>query len=125
MQDRNNIICVARPLFLEYAGQKESWNNWETYKFGDDLLVSVIWEKGKTSQKVYLPAGEVWIDLWNNQEYEGGQYVDVDAPAYRIPVFLRKGSTLELPDLNELYKESQEITSVKYKMSDLEAKEEW
>lgn len=116
---------VARPLFLEYPGQPESWNNWETYKFGDDLLVSVIWGKGKTSQQVYLPAGETWIDLWDNKEYEGGKYIEVEALAYKTPVFLRKGSTLILPDLNELYKESQEITREKISMRDLEAKEKW
>jgi alpha-D-xyloside xylohydrolase len=116
---------VARPLFLEYPEQEECWNNWETYKFGDDLLVSVIWEKGVTKQQVYLPSGETWIDLWNNKEYEGGQYIEVDALLYQTPVFLRKGSTLVLPDFNKLYEESVKVASVKYKMTDLEAKEGW
>jgi hypothetical protein len=49
----------------------------------------------------------------------------VDAPPYQTPVFLRKGSTLELPDLNKLYTESVKNTSVKYKMSDLEIREDW
>jgi alpha-D-xyloside xylohydrolase len=112
-------------LFLEYPDQPESWNDWSTYKLGDDLLVSVIWEKGKTSGKVYLPAGETWIDRWNNQEYEGGKYIEVQAPLYQTPVFLRKGSTLKLPDFNTLYRESVGKTSVQYKMRDLEAKEDW
>ena len=116
---------VVRPLFLEYPDQKESWENWETYKFGDDLLVSVIWEEGKTSQRVYLPDGETWVDMWNNRECEGGEYVEVNAPLYQIPLFIRKGSSLVLPDLNQLYEESVAATSVKYKMSDLEAKEIW
>jgi alpha-D-xyloside xylohydrolase len=116
---------VARPLFLEYPEQKESWNNWETYKFGDDLLVSVIWEKGVTKQQVYLPSGETWIDLWNNKEYDGGQYIEANALPHQTPVFLRKGSTLVLPDFNKLYEESVKIASVKYKMTDLEAKEGW
>jgi alpha-glucosidase (family GH31 glycosyl hydrolase) len=116
---------VARPLFLEYPEQIESWNNWSTYKLGDDLLVSIIWEKGKTRQQVCLPSGETWIDLWNDKEYEGGQLLEVDAPPYQTPVFLRKGSTLELPDLNKLYTESVKNTSVKYKMSDLEIREDW
>ena len=116
---------VARPLFLEYPEQSESWNDWATYKFGDDLLVSVVWENGKTKQHLFLPAGESWINLWNMQEYEGGQYVEVDAPLYQIPVFLKKGSDLNLPDFTKLYEESVKLTSVKYKMSDLEAKENW
>ncbi len=116
---------VLRPLFLEYSDQKESWENWETYKFGDDLLVSVIWEEGKTNQQVYLPAGETWVNLWDKQEYEGGQYIEVEAPLYQTPVFLRKGSNLVLPDLNKLYEESVAATSVKYQMKELEAAENW
>lgn len=116
---------IARPLFLEYPNQPESWKDWTTYKFGDDLLVSIIWENGKTKQSIYLPAGETWVDLWNHKEYEGGQTVEVDAPLYQTSVFLRKGSALQLPDFNQLYKESVEKTSVQYKMSDLEAKANW
>jgi alpha-D-xyloside xylohydrolase len=116
---------VARPLFLEYPDQKESWNDWKTYKLGDDLLISVIWEKGITRQKVYLPSGETWIDLWNNKEYSGGRYIEVEAQPYQTSVFLRKGSSLVLPDFNQLYKESVALTSVKYIMSDLETKEGW
>jgi alpha-D-xyloside xylohydrolase len=116
---------IARPLFLEYPEQEESWNNWTTYKFGDDLLVSVIWEKERTRQQVYLPSGEEWIDLWNKREYPGGQAIEVEAPLHQTPVFLRKGSDLVLPDLNQLYEESVALTSVKYRMSDLESAEGW
>ena len=116
---------IARPLFLEYPNQNESWEDWTTYKFGDDLLVSIVWEEGKTKQSLFLPSGETWIDLWNNKEYTGGQTIEVDAPAYKTPVFLRKGAKLELPDLNKLYEESVEKTSTKYNLQDLEAKENW
>ncbi len=116
---------VVRPLFIEYPDQKESWKDWTTYKFGDDLLVSIIWEEGKTKHSLYLPAGETWIDLWNNQEYEGGKYMELDAPVYQTPVFLRKGSKLQLPDLNGLYEESVDKTSKKYNLKELEAKENW
>ena len=116
---------IVRPLFVEYPDQKESWKDWTTYKFGDDLLVSIIWQEGKTTKSVYLPAGETWIDIWNNKEYKGGQYIEVNALPYQTPVFLRKGSKLQLPDLNKLYEESVEITSTKFDMNKLESKENW
>jgi alpha-D-xyloside xylohydrolase len=116
---------IVRPLFVEYPDQKESWKDWTTYKFGDDLLVSIIWEEGKTKQSVYLPSGETWIDLWNNNEYKGGQYIEVDAQPYQTPVFLRKGSNLQLPDLNKLYDESVKITSTKFDLNKLESEENW
>lgn len=121
----NTGMPIVRPLFVEYPDQEESWNDWTTYKFGDDLLVSIIWEEGKTKHSLYLPAGETWIDLWNEKKYEGGQYIEVDAPTYQTPVFLRKGSELQLPDLNNLYEESVEITSTKFDMNELESKENW
>ncbi len=116
---------AARPLFLDYPGQAECWNDWTSYKFGDDLLISLVWEKGRTKQKLFLPEGETWINLWDKQEYQGGQYIEVDAPVYQIPVFLRKGSDLSLPDLSQMYVQSVQITSVKYDMDDLEVKEGW
>jgi alpha-D-xyloside xylohydrolase len=116
---------VARPLFLEYPEQPESWKDWTTYKLGDDLLVSVIWEKGITKQQVYLPAGETWIDLWGKKEYVGGNYIEVEAQPFKTPVFLRKGSKLILPDFTKLFEESLNITSVKHDMSKLESAEKW
>lgn len=116
---------VARPLFLEYPDQPECRDAWNTYQLGDDLLVSVIWEKGKTQQDVWLPAGETWINLWDHQEYEGGRQISVEAALHQLPVFLRKGSTLQLPDFQTLYKESAERAAVRYKMAELEERERW
>jgi alpha-glucosidase (family GH31 glycosyl hydrolase) len=117
---------IARPLFLEYPDQKEAWEDWQTYLFGPDLLVSVVWESGKTDHRVYLPAGTQWIDAWDTtQEYEGGQYITVDAPAYKTPVFFRKGTALELGDLNALYQESLKIAATKPDLAAMESKETW
>ncbi len=118
-------IPVARPLFLEYPEQPESWNDWTTYKLGDDLLVSPVWEKGKTSRSLYLPKGETWTDLWTGEEYKGGRYIEIETPVYSIPVFLRKGSKLGFPDFASQFKESVKATSVKYNMDDLETGESW
>jgi len=116
---------IIRPLFLEYPNQKQSWEDWTTYKFGDDILVSVIWEEGKTKKSIYLPKGEIWIDQWTKKEYKGGTFIEVDAPDYKTPFFVRKGSKLQLPDLNELYEESIVITKKKFDMNVLESKENW
>ena len=117
---------VARPLFLEYPEQADSWKNWETYLLGKDILVSVIWEEGLFEKEVYLPEGETWIDAWNtDNEYPGGSYVTVKIKPYQIPLFIRKGSSLKLGDLNELYQESFLIASKKGNLTELEASEDW
>ncbi len=117
---------IARPLFLDYPDQEEAWEDWQTYLFGPDYLVSVVWESGVDKHRLYLPAGERWIDAWNPESVlEGGQYVNVDAPPYKTPIFIREGSGRELGDLNALYQESLEIASRKPDLAALEAAEEW
>jgi len=117
---------VARPLFLQYPGQPEAWEDWQTYLLGPDLLVHIIWEEGKTSGRVYLPAGENWIDAWTPSEvYEGGKYVEVKAPLYRTPVFIREGSELELGGLKALYQESLLMAGKPFDLSQLESRETW
>ncbi len=116
---------VARPLFIEYPDQPEAWKDWQTYLFGRDILVSVIWEEGKFEQDVYLPEGEIWIDAWTHNENSGGQYIKVKTEPYQIPLFIRKGSPVDLGDLNALYNESFQIASGKGNLSELEASEGW
>lgn len=101
---------VVRPLFLEYSEQKEAWQDWQTFTYGPDILVSAIWEKGKSMHTCYLPSGANWRDAWNASKiYEGGQTVSVNTPYHKIPIFVREGSDIDLGDLNALYQESFEI----------------
>ena len=86
----------------------------------------MIWEEGLFEKEVYLPEGETWIDAWNtDNEYPGGSYVTVKIKPYQIPLFIRKGSSLKLGDLNELYQESFLIASKKGNLTELEASEDW
>jgi alpha-D-xyloside xylohydrolase len=105
---------IARPLLLLYPEQQQAWNDWQTYMYGPDILVSAVWEKGKTQHSLYLPAGENWIDAWNKGKiYTGGQNITVDTPLHKIPIFIRKGSKIKLGDLNALYDESLKIAAQK------------
>ncbi|MBN1927156.1 MAG: alpha-glucosidase [Prolixibacteraceae bacterium] len=125
LEARETGMPIARPLFLTYPEKKESWNDWTTYLLGNDLLVSLIWEKGMNVKQVWLPEGETWTDLWTGTEYSGGQIVEVYAEPYQIPVFLRKGSSLELPVLPTLFQESVERTAIQYSMETLQKNEQW
>lgn len=117
---------VVRPLFLHYPEQAEAWTDWQTFLYGPDILVSAIWEKGCTQHHCYLPAGETWVDAWNpNREYEGGQRVSVDTPLEKIPVFIRKGSGIELGDLQTLWIESLLIAEHQPNLKAMEQAMEW
>ncbi len=117
---------VVRPLFLEYPEQPEAWADWQTYQYGPDILVSAIWEKGTKTHTLYLPAGTRWKDAWEPEHsYEGGQSIEIETPLYKIPVFIKADSKINLGNLNKLYRESLEIASVKPDLQVLEKKMKW
>lgn len=117
---------IARPLYLAYPEQHQAWEDWQTYLYGSDILVSPIWRKGVTEHQLYLPAGETWIDLWHpNREIKGGQTLTVAAATYQIPVFLRKGSTLTLPNFPSLWAQSLQLAQTPPDLKHLEQQERW
>lgn len=114
---------IARPLFLEFPEQNECWNDWQTFMYGPDLLISAIWNKDISTHSCYLPSGTKWIDAWDNDKvYEGGQYIDVKTPIYKIPVFFRENSEIHLGDLEALYQESLDLAKVRPDLQELEKK---
>lgn len=104
---------MIRPLFLVDPKAKAAWDNWWTYQYGADILVSPVWEKGVREQSVYLPAGNKWKNAWNGKAFDGGQTVKVAAEPYQIPIFVRVGSNVDLGDLNKEWKESFDIAQTK------------
>lgn len=84
-------IPVQRPLFMHYENDEKSYGIQYEYLFGRDILVSPVYEEGKTTWKTYLPEDE-WIHLWSGKEYNGGD-VEVEAPLGFPPVFYRKNSS--------------------------------
>jgi len=113
---------IVRPLFLVDPNHHEAWENWWTYLYGPDLLVSPVWEKGTRKQDVYLPAGNRWRDAWNpDKTYEGGQTVSVNAEAHQLPIFIRVGSSLKPWDLNQMWIDSMQAAKKKPDLRVLEA----
>lgn len=109
---------IVRPLFLADPKAKAAWDNWWTFEYGGDILVSPVWEKGVREQEVYLPAGSKWKDGWDGKIYQGGQTIKVKAEPHQIPVFTRVGSKVALGDLN---KEWQDSVAAAEKRPDLDA----
>ena len=112
---------MVRPLFLVDPKAKAAWDNWWTYQYGPDILVSPVWEKGVREQSVYLPSGSKWKDAWDGKTYDGGQTIKVTSEPYQIPIFLRVGSKVDLGNLNGEWKESRDIAQKKPDLTALEA----
>jgi alpha-D-xyloside xylohydrolase len=113
---------IVRPLFLVDPKSPEAWTNWWTYLYGQDILVSPLWEKGKRAQQVYLPSGHKWRDAWNlGRVYQGGRTITVKAELHQLPLFIRVGSSVKLGDLNQEWKESHAIAERKPDLKALDA----
>lgn len=113
---------VVRPLFLNYPDQPESWKNWQTFLYGDDILVSAIWEKNTSTHRFYLPKGDRWVNAWNPQDvFEGGQWIEMETPLNKIPILVRENGNVNLGDLEQLYQESLQLAKNKPDLSKLEA----
>tara|TARA_R100001143_G_scaffold63545_1_gene71626 strand:+ start:32280 stop:33926 length:1647 start_codon:yes stop_codon:yes gene_type:complete len=69
------------------------------YLFGDSFLVAPIVERMENERFVHLPSG-LWYDYEDGSRYEGGQSWLVDAPLFKIPLFVKAGSII--PYQNEL-----------------------
>ena len=89
---------VIRPLFYAFPKDAGAWERKveDTYMFGDDILVSPVYEPGVTEKAVYLPAGENWREVATGKTYAGGQFVTAAAPIDVIPLFVREGAAVEL-----------------------------
>ena len=85
---------LMRPLLLDSPADPVAWRIDDQFRLGRDILVAPVVEEGATTRRLYLPAGE-WRDFWDGATYAGQQWVDVDAPWDRIPVFVRAGATIE------------------------------
>ena len=81
---------VMRTLFYEYPEDLCCWDVEDEYLYGSDLLIAPILEAGTRTRKVYLPKGAVWVDCKTSSEYDGGQWVEADAPLEWMPVFMKK-----------------------------------
>jgi len=85
-------VPVARALVFDHPDDPATWDLWDQYLYGEDLLVAPVWRTGAREREVYLPEGR-WEDFWDaGTVHEGPATVRVAAPLDRIPVFVREGA---------------------------------
>lgn len=89
-------IPPMRPLFFDFPTDRACTGVDDQFLFGSDLLVAPVLAEGVRQREVYLPTGATWTDAWSGQTLDGGQYVSVDAPLARIPVYLRDNAKLPI-----------------------------
>lgn len=99
---------MMKPLAFAFPKDEQVLDCKDQYLFGDRLMVCPVtapmyYKAGSTAladvpkrRKIYLPAGERWYDFWTEECYEGGQWMETDAPLDKIPLFVREGSILPM-----------------------------
>src|ERR1700746_2493223 len=87
---------VMRTLFYQFPDDSQCWKIGTQYMYGDKYLCCPVLHENERKLKVYLPTvdNSEWFSLNENQEapvgYEGGQWIEADAPLNWMPVFERR-----------------------------------
>lgn len=92
-------LPIARPMFLNFQYDNEcyKWDSQYQFMIGENLLVAPVLSEKENSKKLYLPEGR-WLDWWTNKVYEGNQWIIVEVPQWRIPLFLKEGGIIPMQE---------------------------
>uniref|UniRef100_A0A803W8P3 Alpha glucosidase n=1 Tax=Ficedula albicollis TaxID=59894 RepID=A0A803W8P3_FICAL len=89
---------VARPLFLEFPTDPNTWAVDRQLLWGGGLLVTPVLEAGQTKVRGYFPAG-TWYSLAGDSTiHSKGQWILLPAPLDTINVHVRAGHILPLQE---------------------------
>jgi alpha-D-xyloside xylohydrolase len=83
---------LMRALPLEFSSDPGARDIADQFMFGSSLLINPVTTQGAKQRRVYLPAGNSWVDFWSGKRVSGGQSVVAEAPVERIPIYVRAGS---------------------------------
>lgn len=101
---------LISPLAFSFPSDEKVYDITDQYMFGSALMVCPVsvpmyFDKNSTpidrssyTRKVYLPAGTSWYDFYTKEKYEGGSWVDADAPLDKIPVFVKNKSIIPMTE---------------------------
>jgi glycosyl hydrolase family 31 len=87
---------LIRPLAMQFSKDANSDRQADVFMLGDEMLLAPVLGPG-TRRKLDLPRG-LWTDFRTNQAYHGNQSIEVDAPAGRVPIFVRNGWIVPLAE---------------------------
>jgi alpha-glucosidase len=95
-------LPVMRAMFLNFQDDDECYSDAAQFQFmiGENLLVAPVVNETSSTKKLYLPEGK-WIELFNHNIYNGKQWITVDAPIDKIPVFLKVGGFIPMQEVQQ------------------------
>jgi alpha-glucosidase len=92
-------LPIATPMFLNFQNDNEcyKWDSQYQFMIGENLLVAPVLSEKENFKKLYLPEGK-WLDWWTTKIYEGNQWIIVEVPQWRIPLFIREGGIIPIQE---------------------------
>ncbi|XP_031454781.1 lysosomal alpha-glucosidase [Phasianus colchicus] len=105
---------VARPLFLEFPKDPNTWSVDRQLLWGAGLLITPVLEQGQTKVSGYFPAGTWYSFAGDSTIHSKGQWILLAAPLDTINVHIRAGHILPLqePGLNTVESRKKGMTVV-------------
>ena len=85
----------ASPMFYHYQDDLNCLDINDQYMVGKNIIVAPIVDKDTYKRIVYLPKGE-WINIINNNKYEGNNYYIVDMPLGETGIFIKNDSIIPI-----------------------------
>lgn len=103
---------MVRGLLFDFVEDKIARDVSDQFLLGTDLMICPVIEPSYfgsdgepllpdgitvgATRNCYLPTGTSWWDFWTDESFEGGQWVEAEAPIGRTPLFVRAGSVIPL-----------------------------
>ena len=87
-------IPPMRPLIFDFPADSNCVNLKDQFLLGPDILIAPIVKQGATERSVYLPKGADWVYAKTTEKFQGGQFINVQAPLNTIPVFLKNDAKI-------------------------------
>ena len=87
---------IMRALATDFPQDVKARKIADQYLFGDAFLVAPVTAYKARSRSVYFPGRATWYDFDTGAAHPGGSTATVDAPAERLPLFVRAGAIVPM-----------------------------
>ena len=110
---------IMRGLVMDFPADRTARGVNDQYLLGRSLLVAPVTAFQARSRSVYLPAAG-WYDFYTGHFVQGGRTIQAEAPAERMPLFVRAGSIVPIGQPTEWTRaaEGAPITLLVYRGAD-------
>lgn len=110
-------LPVMRPLVLEYPEDNNTYNLYDQFMIGKNILVAPVYQPDRDRRMVYLPEGD-WFEFFSGEKYEGNSYIIADASLDTLPLYIKGGSIIPLNSVYNYIEEEPEELEINIYLSE-------